>query len=251
MITLQEIYQYLDQLLSSSEFDDYCPNGLQVEGGQKVKKIGTAVSASLETIEKAVKEGVDCLVVHHGMFWKNDPFPIVGSKKKKIDLLIKNNISLIAYHLPLDAHQEYGNNWKVARDLNWRALEPFGNFQGKPIGVRGVIESSDREQLMSQMSEYYDHPCQEVFGGPQEIQTIALVSGGAHGSLLEAAQLGVDCFVTGTVDEPVWSWAHEEGINFMAFGHSATERVGPRALCEHFKEIFQIPSVFLDVYNPF
>ena len=251
MITLQEICQYLDQLLRVSDFKDYCPNGLQVQGNQSIKKIGTAVSASLETLEQAVDEGVDCLIVHHGMFWQRDEFPIVGTKKKKLDLLIKNDISLMAYHLPLDAHEEFGNNWRVAKDLGWSSLEPFGEFDGTCIGVRGVVNSVGRDQIAADLADYYDHPGQFVKGGPESIDTIACVSGGAHRLLLNAAKEGIDCFITGTVDEPVWSWGHEEGINFMAFGHSATERVGPRALGKHLEEIFKIPVTFIDVYNPF
>jgi len=251
MITLQEICQYLEQLLRTGEYQDYGPNGLQVQGGQEIKKIATAVSASLETLEKAVEEGVDCLIVHHGMFWSRDEMPIVGTKKKKLDLLIKNDISLLAYHLPLDAHEELGNNWRVAKDLRWEALEPFGEVNGTAIGVRAVVNAVDRDQLVAELTGYYDHPCQLVTGGPSTISTIALVSGGAHRMLLDAAKEGVDCFVTGTVDEPVFSWAQEEGINFMAFGHSATERVGPKALAGHLEEMFQVPAGFIDVYNPF
>lgn len=251
MISLQEIYQYLDQVLNGTSFEDYCPNGLQVQGKQVVGKIGTAVTASLATIAEAAKQEVDCLIVHHGLFWNGDPYPLTGVKKKKIDLLVKHDISLIAYHLPLDAHREYGNNWKAAKDLNWNALEPFGLLNGVPIGVRGVVDPIDRESLSAQLADYYQHPCHSAFGGPEMIETLALVSGGAHKLLPDAAKEGIDCFITGTVDEPVWHWAHEEGINFMAFGHSATEKVGVGALCHHLQGVFSLPTVFLDDANPF
>jgi len=251
MITLQEICHYLDRLLCVSDFKDYGPNGLQVQGNQSVKKIGTAVSASLETLEQAANEGVDCLIVHHGIFWDRDALPIVGTKKQKIDLLIQNNLSLLAYHLPLDAHEEYGNNWRVGKDLGWSSLEPFGESNGAYLGVRGVLNSVHRDQLVTDLSDYYGHDCQLVAGGPETIDTVACVSGGAHRLLLSAAKEGIDCFITGTVDEPVWHWGYEEKINFMAFGHSATERVGPKALGRHIEDIFQIPVTFIDVYNPF
>jgi len=251
MITLQEICQYCDQLLQAADFTDYGPNGLQVQGSQTVKKIGTAVTASLKTLEKAASEGVDCLIVHHGMFWKRDEFPITGTKKKKLDILFQNDMSLLAYHLPLDAHREFGNNWRAAKDLGWSSLEPFGELDGAYIGVRGIVNSVDRDHYAEKLSEYYNHPCQLVKGGPEKIETIACVSGGAHRLLSDAAKAGIDCFITGTVDEPVWHISHEEQINFMAFGHSATERVGPQALGRHLEEIFKIPALFLDLYNPF
>lgn len=251
MITLQEICQYCDQLLQVDDFKDYGPNGLQVQGNQSIKKIGTAVSASLATLEKAAAEGVDCLIVHHGMFWNRDEFPIVGTKKKKLDVLFQHDISLLAYHLPLDAHRDFGNNWRAAKDLGWNSLKPFGEMDGAFIGVRGIVNGVERDKYAEQLTEYYGHPCQLISGGPSRIETIACVSGGAHRLILDAAKEGIDCFITGTVDEPVLHWSLEEKINFMAFGHSATERVGPRALAEHLEEIFKIPALFLDLYNPF
>ncbi len=251
VITLQEICQYTNELLKVDEFEDFCPNGMQVEGGQQVKKIGTAVSASLETIERAALENIDCLIVHHGLFWNRDPYPVVGTKLKKIKALIANNISLLAYHLPLDAHQEYGNNWRAAKDLGWRDLEPFGKIGGQFIGVKGRIDKTDRDSCIARLSDYYDHPCQLAPGGRDEVAKLGCISGGAYKSVLAAAEEGLDCFITGSFDEPAWHWAREEGINFLAFGHHATERVGPRALGVHLGEVFNCPQVFIDVDNPF
>ncbi len=251
MITLQEIYRHLDELLKIDVFNDYCPNGLQIEGSHQVSKIGTAVSATLETIEAAASSGVDCLIVHHGIFWDKEPLRIVGVKKKKIDLLLKNGISLLAYHLPLDAHEKFGNNWLAARELGWKSLKPFGLFGDVPIGVEGVVDNVGREEFQKALEAYYGHPANTALGGPETVRRAALISGGAYRSLLDAAKEQIDVFITGNFDEPAWAWAFEERINFMALGHSATEKIGPRALAGHLEEKFSLPAEFIDIFNPF
>jgi len=251
MITLQELCGYLENLLQASTFSDYCINGLQVEGNPKIQKIATGVSASLETIESAVKAKVQVLIVHHGLFWNRDSYVIQGVKREKLRLLIENNISLLAYHLPLDAHRDYGNNWTAARELGWKDLEPFGFYNGVPIGVKGSLKNVPREKFTKTLEKYYQHSAHSALGGKEVVHTAALISGGAHKSLIDAAAAGVDCFVTGSFDEPVWHQAFEEKINFFALGHSNTEKVGPRALGEHLEEYFGIPCQFLDIPNPF
>src|SRR6185295_12703822 len=134
MITLQDLSQDLQQLLSPEDFSDYCPNGIQVEGKHEIQRIAFAVSASLATIEEAVKRKADALIVHHGIFWNKDTYIITGTKKKKLELLIKEGISLLAYHLPLDAHQQVGNNWKAAFDLGLEDLNPFYLIGKSAIG---------------------------------------------------------------------------------------------------------------------
>ncbi|MBA3721927.1 MAG: Nif3-like dinuclear metal center hexameric protein [Parachlamydiaceae bacterium] len=250
---LKALCKYLDDLLisTSEKMTDCCPNGLQVEGKGQIKKAVTAVSASIKTIEKAVEMGADALIVHHGIFWDRDSYVIQGVKKKKIALLLEHGISLIAYHLPLDMHKEYGNNWKAAIEMKWGNLKPFGYFGGIPIGVQGTIEECSQEELKKRLENYYEHPASCAFGGPTKIKSLALISGGAYKSISEAAVAKVDAFITGNFDEPVWHQAYEEKINFFALGHSATERVGPRALAEHLSEKFTIPFTFIDVINPF
>lgn len=249
MITLQELIDYLTALFEGPITSDYCPNGLQVEGKASIKKVATAVTASRATIEAAVAADVDALIVHHGLFWKGDEFPIIGAKKGRLEPLFRYDISLFGYHLPLDAHPEIGNNWRAARDLGWEQLEPFGVLNGAPIGVRGTFAPMDRDSFKKKLESYYDHPATEALGGPEQVSSAALVSGGAYGLIKEAAEVGADCFVTGNFDEPAWHLAHEEGVNFYAMGHSATERVGPRALAERLSAL--VPTEFLDVPNPF
>jgi len=251
MITLQELCLYLEALLQTQSFSDYCVNGMQVEGRSEVKKIACAVSASLSTIEAAAEAGVDVLIVHHGMFWNRDSYVVQGTKRKKLQLLLENGISLLAYHLPLDAHQEYGNNWTAARQLGWENLEPFGLCEGKLIGVKGTLPKQQRQQFQESLESYYGHPAHAAPGGSEWISSAALISGGAYKSITEAAATGVDCFVTGNFDEPAWHQAYEEQINFFALGHSNTEEVGPRALAQHLEEQFKIPTAFLQIENPF
>lgn len=245
-ITLQELSDLLENLLPMPQVPEYCPNGLQVEGKPQIRKIALAVSASVAAIEAAVKEGADVLIVHHGIFWNKDSYPISGVKKKKIALLIQNEISLFGYHLPLDAHPELGNNWKAALDLGWKNLQPFGG-----IGVRGQFAAVDVTTFQKQLEDYYQHPAAAALGGKSKISSAALISGGAYRSLELAARSGVDCFISGNFDEPAWHIAHEESINFFALGHHATERVGIIGLKEHLEKATGVPCVFLDLPNPF
>lgn len=246
MLTLNELESYLTELLPSNRMVDYAINGLQIEGKSEIYSIATAVSASLATIEEACRLEVDALIVHHGIFWSKDTLAITGVKQKKIKRLLEKNLSLFAYHLPLDAHPLMGNNWKAARDLGWHTLSSFGE-----IGVKGQTQALSRECLKAQLEQYYGHMATCAFGGKRAIEKIALVSGGAYKLVEQAAKEGVDAFVTGSFDEPAWHAAFEEGINFYALGHSATERVGPQALAVHLQEVFHLPCSFIDIENPF
>jgi len=252
MITLQEFCQYLNELLEVATItDQYCPNGLQVEGAASIEGIATSVTASLVAIEKAVKAGVQVLLVHHGMFWRHDSFEIIGVKRQKLRILLENNLSLVAYHLPLDVHQHYGNNWKAARDLGWDNLEPFAANNGFFLGVKGTFSPASRDTFRASLEEYYQHPAAVALGGKEQVSSAALVSGGAYRYLLEAASENVDCFVTGNFDEPAWHMAHEEKINFFALGHAATEKVGIRAIGTHLQQHFGVKNIFIDDVNPF
>lgn len=251
MITLQELCAYLDELLQPTLFSDGCPNGLQVEGKAKIKTIATAVTASLATIEAAIEAEADALIVHHGLFWNRDSYTITGTKRKKLELLLKSGLSLLAYHLPLDAHREFGNNWRAALELGWQNLEPFGRYGNVSIGVKGTVEPQNCADFADVLQRYYGHTAHMALGGKKTVGSAALISGGAYKSILEAASEGVDCFITGNFDEPAWHLAFEEGINFFALGHSNTEKIGPRSLGRHLNERFGVPCQFLDLENPF
>lgn len=250
MIELKQLNRLLDELYGTF-LNDYCPNGLQVEGKRNVTKIATAVSADAATIEAAIKAEADALIVHHGLFWNKDPYPILGSKKSKLSLLLKHDISLFAYHLPMDCHPVLGNNWHAAKEMGWTHLAPFFNVGNLALGVKGEIEECSQDDLRLMLENYYKHQAITALGGKKKIKTVALISGGAHRQISDAIQEGIDAFVTGSFDEPVWHQAIEGKINFFALGHSATERVGPKALNAYLNETLSLPSVFIDTPNPF
>lgn len=251
MVLRQQLCAYIDDLLQTAAFNDYCKNGMQVEGAPEIAKLATAVSASLETIEEAVKIGAQALLVHHGLFWNGDSYVISGVKRKKLALLLRHEINVLAYHLPLDAHREFGNNWKAAQEMGWKEISPFCPVNGIAIGVKGKIPKQSREDFKAFLENYYKHPAHCALGGKDVVETVGLVSGGAYKSITYAANDELDCYVTGNFDEPVWHQAYEENVNFFAMGHSATERIGPRALGEHLRDVFNIEVSFIDIPNPF
>lgn len=247
----EEFLHEINDYLEISAYSDRSINGLQVAGSDKIEKVATAVSASEKTICEAVSLGVDALLVHHGLFWQGDSYVVDRAKKRKLEQLFHANINLIAYHIPLDAHQEIGNNWKAARDLNWSDLQPFGEYKGRHIGVSGAVESIHIADLQGQVGNYYNHQPHSALGGPDYVSRVALISGGAHWQIIDAIKADMDVFITGSFDEPIWNIAHEEGIHFLAFGHAATERIGPRALADYITQQFALESHFIEDTNPF
>lgn len=251
MTTLIDLTNQLNEYLQVERFKDYCVNGLQVEGKPHVKSVACAVTASLNVIEKAKQMGADALIVHHGLFWGGEPLSIKGALKKKLALLIEGNISLLAYHLPLDAHPEIGNNAKAAKDLGFQNLKPFYFSGNEPIGVAGEFSPIEVDLFQKKLEKYYGQKAHAALGGKKEVTSCALISGGAWKQIDEALKLGVDCFVTGNFDEPAWHLAKEGGIHFFALGHAATEKVGPKSLALFLQEHFPLKTVFIDEENPF
>ena len=251
MITRQELYKTFNTLLEPERFRDCCFNGMQVEGKEQIINLATAVTASLDSIKQAIQWGADALFVHHGLFWKGDSFEIKGSLKKRLDLLLKANITLFSYHLPLDAHKTLGNNWKAAQDLGWQNLKPCCYVEGEPIGVMGTFPPCTKEQFKREIELYYGHFATVALAGSKEISSSMLISGGGYKYLAEAKSRGVDCLITGNFDEPAWNFALEENINFMALGHTATEEVGPRAIAKHFQAQYKLETKFIKSNNPF
>jgi dinuclear metal center YbgI/SA1388 family protein len=251
MITLQDLFLYLQNLLSPAEFADYCPNGIQVEGKQEIKCVCFAVSASLGVIEETVRRGADALIVHHGIFWNKDPYVIVDTKRDKLQRLLTQEISLLAYHLPLDAHPRVGNNWKAAFDLGFNDLEPFFPIGKRSLGVKGKMALTHVDELRKKLEAYYGHSAHVALGGKKQVSSAAIISGGAHRNIDQAADAGVDCYITGSFDEPVWDIAHERKINFFALGHYSSERVGVLALMAEVQKQFKVSCEFIDLFNPF
>ena len=251
MITLQDLLQYLNQLLQPELFSDVCPNGLQVEGKKTISRVAFAVSASLATIKQAVTLKADALVVHHGIFWDKISCVLLGPKKQKFQLLLENEISLLAYHLPLDAHQTVGNNWKAARDLDLTNLKAFGSLGEAKIGVKAQIKPTLVENFQTKLEAYYEHVAYTALGGKKQISSVAIVSGGAHWMIEQAIQEEIDCFITGSFDEPIWDLAYENGMHFFALGHFSTEKIGVKSLKQITTKHFAIPTHFINLFNPF
>jgi dinuclear metal center YbgI/SA1388 family protein len=247
-ITAYSLTRDLDQLLDPTGMSDFGPNGLIIPNEGAITKIATAFTPSLEIIEKAAQLGVQALITHHGL---QDVFPITSpTMYKKIKTLITHNIALLRYHLPLDAHQDLGNNWKAAKDLGWQNLEYFGECQGSLIGVRGTFAPVSTTEFVAKLEKYYGNNAL-VAAGKTTIASAALISGGAHKYITQALHSGVDCFITGTTDDPAWDIAHEEKIVFCALGHAATEKVGPKALVAYLKKRYGIEAHFIDTANQF
>ncbi len=244
MVSLNELLNDLNLYLQVNLFEDFCPNGLQIEGKSEIKRVALAVSASLHVIEEA--KNFDALICHHGLFWNKDSYVIKGTKKKKIKTLLENELSLIAYHLPLDAHIEVGNNFKAALDLGWRDLQPFAK-----IGVKGTFDPISVKDFQEKLEAYYGQQAHAILGGKEKISSAALISGGAHRELPYAKESGVEAFITGSFDEPSYHQAHEEKIHFFACGHAATEKVGIQALGNYIQKKWGVTVKFLDEKNPF
>jgi dinuclear metal center YbgI/SA1388 family protein len=237
--------------MQPERYRDYCPNGLQVPGRPEVKTIATGVSASIELFELAVAEQADLLLVHHGIFWGSYP-PLDAALKRRLEVLFAAEISLVAYHLPLDAHPRFGNNALIARELGGEQIEPFAIFEGEPIGclTRFTGEGALASDLLARIRAI-TKPKPVVFEcGPTRVRTLAIVSGAGSSHLAEAIEAGADAFLTGEPAERVMAQAREAGVHFIAAGHYATETFGVRSLGDYLGERFGLRHVFLEVPNP-
>jgi dinuclear metal center YbgI/SA1388 family protein len=254
-----EIVAELDSILEPGRFDDYGPNGLQVPGAAEVTTLATGVSANVELFELAVAERAQLLLVHHGLFWGSSLGPIDATLKRRLRLLFDADIGLAAYHLPLDAHAEYGNNALLARALGATHLEPFALHHGEPIGFLATFPGADgtnpgegilATDLFTRVREATARDPLVFEAGPERVRTIAIVSGAGSDYLADAAAAGADALLTGEPAERVMAAAREAKLHFIAAGHYATETFGVKALGEHLAERFGIRHVFLDVPNP-
>jgi dinuclear metal center YbgI/SA1388 family protein len=252
-IPTTDVLAYLDDLLQQARFDDYGPNGLQVPGPDEVTTLATGVSASAELFELAAAEHTDMLLVHHGLFWGAGFTTIDAQLKRRLQLLFDANIALAAYHLPLDAHPELGNNALLARALDAQRLdEPFALHRSEPIGclARYTGEGLPIAELIARTRELTDRDPLVFDAGPSRVRTLAIVSGGGSDYLADAARAGADALLTGEPAERTMSQARELHIHLIAAGHYATETFGVRALGEHLAERFGLRHVFLNVPNP-
>jgi dinuclear metal center YbgI/SA1388 family protein len=245
-----KIVAYLDALLRSKEFADYGPNGLQVPGADEVRRVVTGVSANRALIEAAAAMDAELLLVHHGLFWPSIG-PIDRVAAGRLRPLFVHDINLVAYHLPLDAHPEVGNNALIADALELTDRRSFAQHRGELLGVAGHLPGGglSPDALVEAVAARTQEPV-AFLHGPEVIKTVGIVSGGAADDITEAAALGLDAFITGEPAERSQGMAEELGIHFLAAGHHATERFGVRALGELVAQEFGVAHTFIDVDNP-
>lgn len=248
MVNCEDVIRFLDTYLGSPHIPDASRNGLQVAGTPRVGTVAFGVSASLEFFRKAVSAGADLAVVHHGLLWGQEQ-PITGLFKERLAFLLKHNLNLAAYHLPLDKHPVVGHNACLMRALKAERLQPFGEYHGQTIGFSGVLHT--RLEDASAALEKFCQTKAEVFAyGPREIGTVAVVSGGAGGLLPQAIAQKIDLYVTGIVDEPAQEWCREGHINCITLGHYNSEKPGVLALMDLISKRFGVQTQFIDVPNP-
>ena len=253
MANLEEIVNFCDELLDAQSFEDYCPNGLQVPGGEEVRTIVSGVSASLELFERAAELDADLILAHHGLIWGRTPTVIDRAAKRRLELLFSRDCSLLAYHLPLDGHAEIGNNALIAAAIGCERQQPFGQLGSKTIGVGGFFagDGITIDQLAARTSAACGDREPLVFdGGPEQIKSVAIVSGAGSSYLDDAIKAGFDAFITGEPAERVMNESREGAVHFIAAGHYATETLGVRRLGELIAERFGVSHQFIDVPNP-
>jgi dinuclear metal center YbgI/SA1388 family protein len=244
------LVSHLDQYLDSRG-RDFGPNGLQVEGREEIRKIVTGVSACQELFVRAREAGADAVLVHHGLFWEGMPRTLTGFQYRRVAELIRGEMSLLAYHLPLDRHLEVGNNAVAGRELGLRRIEPFGLYDGLPLGVKGLYpEPIPATELVERCRQVYGQEPLAYLSGRETISTLGIISGGGQREFYTAIEEGLDAYITGEVTEWVMNVARETGTHYLAAGHYATERLGVRALGEHLAERFGVDVEFIDVPNP-
>lgn len=245
------LLQTLDALLQPERFRDYGPNGLQVEGRADIRKIVSGVTASRALIEAAIAAQADTIFVHHGLFWRGQDGRVTGWMKQRLALLLAHDINLIAYHLPLDAHAELGNNAQLGRRLGLRSVGRFGEQELGFVGEREDGASfADAASLAAHVATVLGRSVQMVPGAAQRQQNIAWCSGGAQGYFEAAIAAGADAFITGEISEPQAHLARECGVTFIACGHHASERYGAPAVAAHVAAQLGLTHEFIEIDNP-
>lgn len=250
MATRDQLLQAFDTLLLPGQFKDYCHNGLQVEGRNEIHKIVSGVTASRALIEAAIAQKADAVLVHHGLFWRGFNGQISGWMRQRLALLLEHNINLFAYHLPLDAHAELGNNAQLGSTLQWQTEDRFGEQKLGWLGTPVTGSYADATALASHLGIVLNHPVVLVQGKPGPVRKLGWCTGGAQGYFEEAIAAGVDAFVTGEISEPQAHYARECGVSFLACGHHASERYGAPAVAAHVAEQLGLAHGFIDIDNP-
>ncbi|MDD5174925.1 MAG: Nif3-like dinuclear metal center hexameric protein [Sterolibacterium sp.] len=242
-----DLARYLDECLEAARFRDYCPNGLQVEGRAEVRRMICGVTANQALLDAAVTQGADAVLVHHGWFWKSEDSRITGFRKRRMATLLAHDISLFAYHLPLDAHPDLGNNAQWAKRLGWRIESRFGEQE---LGFLGGCSAATAGQLARELEQALGRLPQLVGDADRPLKRIAWCSGGGQGYFEQAIAAGADCFISGEISEQTVHLARETGIPFIAAGHHASERFGVQAVGAHLQEKFGLICTYVEIDNP-
>ncbi len=251
MASLTQLSELLQSTLKPHLFNDYCPNGLQVEGRAHIKRVVTGVTACQALIDKAIELQADAVLVHHGFFWKNENPCVIGIKQKRLKALLAHDISLFAYHLPLDAHHELGNNVQLAKKLGLGMTEALYPDNPKQVGNIAILDeamlatdfASLCERVLGQKSIH-------IVGFNPLIKRIGFCTGAAQGFIEQAVLMGCDAYLSGEISEPTVHVARETGIHYFGAGHHATERYGVQAVGEFLAAKLGIEHVFVDIENP-
>ncbi len=247
-MNINALNNYLNVLLQPERFNDYCPNGLQVEGKREINTIVTGVTASMALLEAALQVNADAVLVHHGYFWRGEALPITGIKKRRIQFLLKHEINLLAYHLPLDAHAELGNNVMLAKQLG---LNIIGKTGEKEMLMLTELSAPQSLQAFAKSIETKLNRMPQVIGDlAKPVKTVALCTGAAQGYIEQAVAANVDVYMSGEISEQTVHVARESGMSYIAAGHHATERYGIQALGEHLAQEFGLQHTFIDCDNP-
>ena len=244
----EELVEYLEGLLQPAKFRDYCPNGLQVEGRTEIVRVVAGVTASQALLDAAVARGADAVLVHHGYFWKGEDGRVTGIRRQRLKTLLGHDINLLAYHLPLDAHPELGNNAQLASRLDWQPDGRFGEQDIAWLGQAAAPTTAGRlaERIAIELTR---QPL--LIGDPQRpVRLLGWCTGGAQGYFEQAIALGVDAFISGEISEQTVHLARESGVAYLACGHHATERYGVAALAAHLAAQCGLQCEFVDVDNP-
>ncbi|MGZ5559518.1 MAG: Nif3-like dinuclear metal center hexameric protein [Methylobacter sp.] len=253
MITRAQLNDYYQALLRPEAYVDYCPNGLQIEGTEQIECIAFAVSATRDSVNQAVENKADALVVHHGLFWTfHGAKPLAGAFAQRVFPLVKNDINLIAYHLPLDGHPDIGNAATLGQMIGCKQQQPFGDYKGSATGVKGVFEQSlTAVALQQKLETVLKHTV--ILATPDNnalIRSVGIITGGANSEWRLAEKEQLDAYITGEISEHDWHESQEAGIHMFAGGHNATEQFGIQALMEKTRQQFALECFFIDSENP-
>lgn len=249
MLKCDDVLKFWNTYLDIAHIPDASHNGLQVEGPQDIRKIVFGVSACRELFERAYASQADLICVHHGLLWGQEQ-AITGMFGARVKYLLQHEMGLAAYHLPLDKHPVVGNNACLIRTLNVLDVHPFGQYHGVEIGCVGHLTPRPLTQIVQTLEQFCAVKAQVLAFGPESVEKVGVISGGAHSMLPQAIDQQLDLYVTGTLDEPVYEWCREGHINCIALGHYPSERCGVKALMELTAKQFEVQTEFIDTNNP-